>query len=42
LNAAQEVGKGRFAQVVSKHADEARTIPDYIREAIAWLTENGE
>lgn len=38
LNAAKEVGKGRFAQVVSKHVSKATTIPSYIKEAIEWLT----
>jgi putative ATP-dependent endonuclease of OLD family len=40
LNAAKEVGKGRFAQIVSKHVSKAKTIPEYIKNAIEWLTED--
>jgi len=37
LKAAQRFGKARFAQVASKHVDQAREIPDYIRTAVEWL-----
>lgn len=37
LNAAEELGKGRFGQVLSKHAEKATALPDYIQRALAWL-----
>jgi putative ATP-dependent endonuclease of OLD family len=37
LSVAKRVGKARFAQVVSKHVDKAKIVPDYIREAVAWV-----
>jgi putative ATP-dependent endonuclease of OLD family len=40
LNAANEVGKGRFAQVVSKYASDAVSIPEYIKDAVNWLIED--
>lgn len=37
LSTAKRVGKARFAQKVSKHIDNAETIPLYIKKAIEWL-----
>jgi putative ATP-dependent endonuclease of OLD family len=37
LRTAKRFGKARFAQVVSKHAGFAETVPDYIRNALDWL-----
>ena len=34
---AKRVGKGRFAQVASKHTSLATEIPQYIRQAVDWL-----
>ena len=39
LALAKRVGKARFAQLASKHADKATALPEYIRDSIAWLTE---
>ena len=40
LRTAKRFGKARFAQVISKHASRANAIPDYIFNAINWLTTN--
>jgi putative ATP-dependent endonuclease of OLD family len=40
LRTARRFGKARFAQVVSKHAASATSIPDYVREALGWLMAN--
>jgi len=37
LKSAKRVGKGRFAQVLSKHVTKATSIPEYIKNAIDWL-----
>jgi putative ATP-dependent endonuclease of OLD family len=37
LRTAKRFGKARYAQVVSKYADLARDVPDYIRNAVEWL-----
>jgi putative ATP-dependent endonuclease of OLD family len=37
LSTAKRVGKARFAQVLSKHVDNAEAIPSYIKAAINWL-----
>ena len=37
LAAAKQLGKARFAQVVSKHTALCVWLPDYIRNAIEWL-----
>jgi len=39
LKAAEFRSKGRFAQVLSKHMHAATDAPDYIKDAIAWVTE---
>ena len=39
LNTANRFGKARFAQVASKHVHSATALPDYIRNAVTWLTE---
>jgi len=39
LSAAEFRSKGRFAQVLSKHMHTATDAPDYIKDAIAWVTE---
>jgi putative ATP-dependent endonuclease of OLD family len=38
LNASKRFQKGRFAQVVSKHAALATSLPEYIKNAIDWVT----
>ena len=38
LRTAKRFGKARFAQIVSKHAASATSVPDYIRNALNWLT----
>lgn len=37
LNTAKRFGKARFAQMAAKYADGARTLPEYIAEAVDWL-----
>lgn len=37
LRTAKRFGKGRFAQIAARHAGQATDLPDYIRNAIAWL-----
>lgn len=39
LKAAEFRSKGRFAQVLSKHMHAATDAPQYIKDAIAWVTE---
>lgn len=39
LRAAEFRSKGRFAQVLSKHMHATTDAPDYIKNAIAWVTE---
>ncbi len=38
LNTSKRFQKGRFAQVVSKHAILAKSLPDYIKQAVVWVT----
>lgn len=38
LHTAKRVGKARFAQVASQHVALATSIPQYIRDAVDWLT----
>jgi putative ATP-dependent endonuclease of OLD family len=38
LRTAKRFGKARFAQIISKHAQLATTVPDYIQNALIWLT----
>lgn len=38
LNTSKRFQKGRFAQVVSKHVKLAKSLPDYIKQAVAWVT----
>ena len=38
LNTAKRFGKARFAQIASKHCATASHIPEYIRNAVEWLT----
>ncbi len=40
LKSAKRCGKGRFAQIASKYANEATALPKYIRAAIEWLLED--
>ena len=40
LNCAVRCGKSRFAQITSKYADKATTLPTYIREAVEWIMED--
>ena len=37
LRTARRFGKARFAQVISKHAASATSVPDYVRQALDWL-----
>lgn len=38
LNTSKRFQKGRFAQVVSKHAALAKSLPEYIQQAVVWVT----
>jgi putative ATP-dependent endonuclease of the OLD family len=38
LNTSKRFQKGRFAQIVSKHAHLAKSLPNYIKQAVAWVT----
>jgi len=38
LNTAKRFGKARFAQIAAKYVNLAEELPQYIREAIDWLT----
>lgn len=38
LNTSKRFQKGRFAQIVSKHAALAKSLPDYIKKAVVWVT----
>lgn len=38
LRTAKRFGKARFAQVISKHVASASSVPEYVREALDWLT----
>ncbi len=40
LRTAKRFGKARYAQIISKHVSLATAIPDYIRNAVEWLTTN--
>lgn len=40
LNSAKRCGKARFAQIASKHADQAKALPAYIRQAVEWIMED--
>lgn len=40
LALATRVGKGRFAQVASKHCGSVKSLPSYIEEAVKWLLKN--
>lgn len=40
LRTAKRFGKARYAQIISKHVSHATAIPEYIRNAIEWLTAN--
>jgi putative ATP-dependent endonuclease of OLD family len=37
LNTAKRFGKARFAQLAASHADQAKTIPKYLGDAVEWL-----
>jgi len=39
LALAKRVSKGRFAQVLSRHLSDAAAMPQYLQDAIAWITE---
>lgn len=39
LAAAKRFGKARFAQVAARHADKCNGLPDYIDQAIDWLSQ---
>jgi putative ATP-dependent endonuclease of the OLD family len=38
LRTAKRFGKARYAQVVSKHVARASAVPDYLRNALDWLS----
>lgn len=38
LNTSKRFQKGRFAQIVSKHVHLAKSLPDYIKRAVDWVT----
>jgi putative ATP-dependent endonuclease of OLD family len=38
LSTSKRFQKGRFAQTVSKHAHLAKSLPSYIKQAVAWVT----
>ena len=38
LNTSKRYQKGRFAQIVSKYAHLAKSLPDYIKQAVTWVT----
>lgn len=38
LRVAKRFGKARYAQMISKHASTATAIPEYLRQALDWLT----
>ncbi|MBX9655843.1 MAG: AAA family ATPase, partial [Cyanobacteria bacterium] len=38
LNTSKRFQKGRFAQVVSKHVALAKSLPEYIKQAVVWVT----
>jgi putative ATP-dependent endonuclease of OLD family len=40
LRTAKRFGKARYAQVISKYVNNASAIPDYIRNAVEWLSIN--
>ena len=37
LNTSKRFQKGRFAQIVSKHVALAKSLPEYIKQAVAWV-----
>jgi len=37
LNTSKRFQKGRFAQLVSTHAEKAKTLPKYLLEAVEWV-----
>jgi putative ATP-dependent endonuclease of the OLD family len=39
LNTAKRFGKARFAQIASRHVDQATAVPKYIADAANWLAE---
>ena len=39
LNTAKRFGKARFAQIATRHVDQARTMPKYLVDAAKWLAE---
>ncbi|QEX24358.1 ATP-dependent endonuclease [Hypericibacter adhaerens] len=39
LNTAKRFGKARFAQLAARHVEQATSIPQYLSDAIDWLTE---
>ena len=39
LRTATRFGKARFAQVVTRHINQAGAVPQYIRDALDWLRE---
>lgn len=40
LRTSKAFGKARFAQVASKHVNEATAMPPYIKKAVGWLLQN--
>jgi putative ATP-dependent endonuclease of the OLD family len=38
LNTAKRFGKARFAQIATRHVDQARVMPKYLVDAARWLT----
>jgi len=39
LNTAIRFGKARFAQIAARHVEQATSIPNYLANAVEWLTE---
>jgi putative ATP-dependent endonuclease of the OLD family len=37
LNTSKRYQKGRFAQIVSKHASLAKSLPEYLKHAVQWV-----
>ncbi|MFT3880604.1 MAG: AAA family ATPase [Gemmatales bacterium] len=38
LKLSKRVGKARFSQLMARHAGKAKSLPDYINNALSWLT----
>ncbi len=42
LNTSKRFGKARFAQLAARHADKATVLPQYLSNAIVWLTADAD